>query len=714
MHRIWMKKPAQWAGELWRESLPMGNGITSAMLCGSVGCEHLWLNRFDRWEGGWESELPDVSDTLEQTRRLLAKERFHEANDLLSKALRERGYRNELATPTAPVEILLRFESEEPFRRYRREICLDTGEARVQFLQGKARMQRRAFVSRADDQLALELTTDGRMTLRLDKPADERLHLALLTDAPNAIADCGDHFYIRNVERLTVLARFDAEPVQGEYEELLARHLPLHRQAMGDAELFLSDEDRPNEAMLDEAMESEAPTELYEKLWRFARYLFVSGTGEAGNPFPLYGLWNGVSKPTWAQNVANENVQMIYWHAPVGGYALLLRPLIHYYFKKMDAFRESARKLFGCRGIYVSTYTTPMNSYPTPNVPVIVNYIGCAGWLCRHFYDYYRFTGDEELLRSEILPFMLETAAFYEDYLTRGADGKIRIEPSVSPENSPGRFMPGDFQEHMGHPNPVVWNSTMDFAILRELLAHLLELSGAVEMDPRRVESWRAILKALPEYMVNSDGAIREWMDEELPDYYRHRHLSHLYPLFPGEEVRRGHPLFDACARAVDLRELGAASGWALAHQSAIYARLGRGERALDCLNTLAKGCLLPNLFTLHNDWRDMGVSLRIDMAPVQLDALMGAANAIQEMLLDVSPGRLALLPACPEKLGCGEIRNWRFPGGRVDMRWNREKRELRAVLKAERPIRLQLVLPEWTGIPAQEIVLRAGEERTI
>ena len=118
-------------------------------------------------------------------------------------------------------------------------------------------MQRRAFVSRADDQLALELTTDGRMTLRLDKPADERLHLALLTDAPNSAADCGDHFYIQNVERLTVLARFDAEPMQGEYEELIARHLLLHRQAMGDAELLLSDEDRPNEAMLDEAMESE-------------------------------------------------------------------------------------------------------------------------------------------------------------------------------------------------------------------------------------------------------------------------------------------------------------------------------------------------------------------------------------------------------------------------------------------------------------------------
>ncbi len=684
------------------------------MLCGSVGCEHLWLNRFDRWEGGWESELPDVSDTLEQTRRLLAEERFYEANDLLSKALRERGYRNELATPMAPVEILLRFESEGPFRRYRWEICLDAGEARVQFLQGKARMQRRAFVSRADDQLALELTTDGRMTLRLDKPADERLHLALLTDAPNAAVDCGDHFYIQNVKKLTVLARFDAEPVQGEYEELLARHLPLHRQTMGDAELLLSDEDRPNEAMLDEAMESEAPTELYEKLWRFARYLFVSGIGEAGNPFPLYGLWNGVSKPTWAQNVANENVQMIYWHAPVGGYALLLGPLIHYYFKKMDAFRESARKLFGCRGIYVSTYTTPMNSYPTPNVPVIVNYIGCAGWLCRHFYDYYRFTGDEELLRSEILPFMLETAAFYEDYLTHGADGKIRIEPSVSPENSPGRFMPGDFHEHMGHPNPVVWNSTMDFAILRELLAHLLELSCAVVMDPRRVESWRAILKALPEYMVNSDGAIREWMDEELPDDYRHRHLSHLYPLFPGEEVRRGHPLFDACARAVDLRELGrgqrlgvGASVGDLRLAGTRRSRAGLPEHAGEGLSA-AQSLYAAQRLAGHG----RVAAHRHGACPA------GCADGCGECDSGNAPRTLrrslALLPACPEKLGCGEIRNWRFPGGRVDMRWNREKRELRAALKAERPIRLQLVLPEWTGIPAQEIVLHAGEEKTI
>ena len=274
--------------------------------------------------------------------------------------------------------------------------------------------------------------------------------------------------------------------------------------------------------------------------------------------------------------------------------------------------------------------------------------------------------------------------------------------------------MPEDFQAHMGHVNPVVWNSTMDFAILRELLTHLLELAEDHSLDKERVAVWRRILQDMPDYMVNGEGALCEWMDEELPDFYRHRHLSHLYPLFPGEEIRRDHKLFPACVKAVELRELGAASGWALAHQAAIYARLGQGERALDCLNTMAKGCLLPNFFTLHNDWRDMGVTLRIEMAPVQLDALMGAVNAIQEMLLNVVPGRLTLLPACPERFSKGRIHAWHFPGGQITMEWNRENGAFFAEITAVRAVEMEVVQPEWTGIPAGKFNIPAGESRRI
>lgn len=714
MNRIWMKRPAGWAEELWRESLPVGNGRVSALLCGSVGCEHFWINRFDRWEGGRDGALPDVSDTLAQTRAWIAQGRYAQANAHLSKTLHERGYEVELATPMAPVEIRLRFESEQIFRHYRRGIDLDRGEAFVSFDQGEDHIERRAFVSRTDDAAAMEVRSTGTLRLKIDFPDEDRLKMRILLPDGGEWMDHSAYAEIKDAPSVLVLAKWDEMPEAESYEALMARHLPAHRKAMGNAGLDLGGGDRNNEFLLDEAADEEISAELLEKIWRFGRYLFVCGTAEGGNPFPLYGLWGGKANLPWAQNVANINVEMMYWHALTGGYADLLRPLIHYYYHKMDAFREAARKLFGCRGIYVSTYTTPMNSYPAPNVPVIVNYISCAAWLSQHFYDYYRYTGDEALLKREILPFMLEAAAFYEDYVTRDETGRIIIVPSVSPENTPGCFMPEDFQENMGHVNPVVWNATMDFAAMKELLSNLLELNEVVALDSKRVAQWKAMLADMPDYMVNEDGALREWMDERLPDFYQHRHLSHLYPLFPGREIRRGDARFTACERAIDLRKLGAMSGWALTFMAALDARMGRGDAALNCLNTLAKGCLLPNLFTLHNDWRDMGVSLRLNMEPVQLDALMGAVNAIQEMLLNVSGNVITLLPACPKRLSRGEVQNWRFPGGYVSFCWDRSQGFLKAEIAAERAVSMQIEAPEWGEMSAVALTLSPNETRTL
>lgn len=707
-----MKKPSGWADELWRESLPVGNGLTSALLCGSVGYEYLWVNRFDRWEGGWDGPIPDVSDTLPEARTLISEGKYAEANKRLSSALQERGYRVSLATPMAPVEIRMAFESEYPFRHCRRGVDLDTGEAFVSFDQGDAHIERRAFVSRTEDQAALLITSTGRMTVKIDKPKDDRLRAHFSLCGGGSMQDTGDHLEIKDASSVLVLAKFDEEPVIGSYEELLKRHLPAYREVMGDADMTLGGGDHSNEYLIDEAAEEEAPAELYEKLWRFGRYLFVSGTADGGDPFPLYGLWGGKANLQWAQNVANENVEMIYWHAPVGGYAHLLRPLIDYYFGKMDVLREAAKKLFGCRGIYVSTYTTRMNASPAPNVPVIVNYIGCAGWLSRHFYDYYRYTGDVKLLKEKILPFMLEAAAFYEDYVIRDAQGRIAIVPSVSPENTPDNLMPADFEFHMGHPCPAVRNATMDFAIMKELLTNLLTLNDQFPQDEERVRAWKEILAGIPEYMVNGDGAIREWMDENLHDRYHHRHLSHIYPMFPGEEITPASKLFGAFVRAVDLRELGAMSGWAFAHMASIYARMARGNQAIDCLNTMAKGCLQNNLFTLHNDWRDMGVSLKMDCAPVQLDALMGAVNALQEMLLYASANRLAVLPACPDAFEKGEVKNWRFPGGRIGFAWDRAAGSLKVSVTADRAVKMRVDFPEWSGIESGEIALAAGETR--
>ena len=331
-------------------------------------------------------------------------------------------------------------------------------------------------------------------------------------------------------------------------------HIALHQPLYDGVSLELAPEedfDATNEELLDEAYDSEASPALLERLWRFGRYLFISAASEEGYPVPLYGLWHGDHHLAWSQYVANENVEITYWHTMAGGLSYAIPPLLRYYTAKTEKLRECARQMFGTRGIWISAYTTPGASGPCVPVSVILNWISCAGWLCRHFWEYYLYTGDETLLREEILPFMREAALFYLDYAAE--DGEyIRLYPAVSPENTPE-----------GHAGVVAQNATMDFAILKELLTNLLEGMAVTGLYPEEAETFRALLGKIPPYMLNEDGAVKEWMHPDIKDNYHHRHLSHIYPVFPGNEVTaHSQPaLFEAFKQAVRLRKLGSQSG---------------------------------------------------------------------------------------------------------------------------------------------------------
>lgn len=685
----------------------MGNGRVGAMLLGAAGVERLYVNRYDRWEDGWDGEIPDVSHTLEETRALIRAGEYTRANVLLSKTLAEKGYGTPMAAPKAPAELPIRFFFDKPYTGLERGIDLDEGEVYARFKSGDMQVEKRAFVSFADDTVYLEMSATGAMEVHID-PCQEIVWEATLPEG-GKMETVGDVVEITGARKILIRAGWGSLPEWKDYDTAHKAHLPLYTQAMGDVTLSFGGGNTCNEDLLDRAMEGPASCELLEKMWRMGRYLFACGTAQGGYPFPLYGLWNGTDHMPWAQHVANENVQMIYWHATVGGMAALLKPLIEYYYNKMDMFREAARKVFGCGGIFVSVYTTPMNSTPSPNVPVIVNYVSAAGWLCRHFYDYYLYTGDEETFREKILPFMLETAKFYEDYVIKDEQGRTLLMPSVSPENTPGNFMPHDFNENMGHVNPVVWNSTMEVAIMKEVLTALLAMGNEIGVEAARVARWKDILENIPAYMVNKDGAAKEWMDEKLEDFYIHRHLSHIYPVFPGNEIGAEDPLMPAFEKAVDLRELQGQSGWSLTHMAAIYSRFGRGEAAAECLDTLCRSCVLSNLFTLHNDWRDMGATLRIDMFPVQLDALMGVVNAVQEMLFRPTQKELRFLPARPERMKIGAAQNWRFPGGKASFGWSSS--DFTATITAQKDIDIVCVLPDGTK---KQVVLAAGESENL
>ena len=240
-------------------------------------------------------------------------------------------------------------------------------------------------------------------------------------------------------------------------------------------------------------------------------------------------------------------------------------------------------------------------------------------------------------------------------------------------------------------------NSTMDLAIIKELFTNLIELCVEHNIYGNKIKIWENIVNSIPEYSVNKDGAVKEWQYDDFEDRYYHRHLSHIYPVFPGDEITTNDDMVSAFEKAVDLRDISAQTGWSQAHMASIYARFNRGNDAMDCLNNLVRSCMQTNFFTLHNDWRRMDLSLEMDSAaPIQLDASMGYVNAVQEMILYSSKKLIKLLPALSDDMQHGKITGWRFEGGTIDMKWNIPQNEFKAELTASKTFNIIIELPPF------------------
>jgi len=740
-HRIIINHPASSHGELWRDALRFGNGLSGILVHGAIAEETIQCNRYDLWHGGSPGgEIPDISDTFREMRAQILSGDYTGANtNRMASALHEKGYHAAPEVPYPLGSLKISTEPETVFKNYIRGIDMHTAEGFVSYSIGGTDYRRRMFVSRDCDTVVLAMEADCPFTASYrfevfladgreseTELSENALHVrttdgaygAAVRFAGNCTAEVKNNRVYVTGEKYLVLMKLwsgQEQDVPDEildlaYDELLARHTARYTPLYDCVSLELADAGyhaRSVEDLLAEAYRDSASPALIEKLWRFGRYLFISAAAENGYPIPLYGLWHGGDQMPWSQFVANENVQMTYWHTACGGLAGLIRPLIRYYTGKTEALRESARKLFGMDGIWLSAYTTPGVSGPCVPVGVIINWISGAGWICRHFWEYYRYTDDTEMLKREILPFMREAALFYRDYVTY-ADGRACLVPSVSPENTPGSLMPPFFTENMGHISPAVKDAAMDFAVMKELLTNLLTGIGITGLYAEEADTWRALLDAVPAYRINGDGALAEWVDESLSDHYYHRHLSHIYPLFPGEEIdsRRTPEWYEACRKAVHLRKLGGQSGWSLAHMANIYARLGEGENAAQCLDILAKSALNNALITTHNDWRHMGMTLDLgDFAPVQLDANFGMVSALQEMLFRRSEGGLFFLPALPERLRKGQAKGLVFPEGTADIRWDETGTAIR--IRAKKAFSAEVFVK---GRSVREIALAAGE----
>lgn len=495
--------------------------------------------------------------------------------------------------------------------------------------------------------------------------------------------------------------------LDSDYESLFSRHKKLHGELFNRVSININDEekrDTPNERLLLNAYQQKASKELVEKLADYGRYLLICSSRAGGYPANLQGIWNGDYAPPWNGFLGNnENLQMNYWQAMPGNLNESMMAFFDYFDAHMDDFQYNAKQLWGCRGIYIPPFMVPANAVMVENQAHTINYTEAAGWLASFYYDYYLFTGDKEFLESRAVPFLKEVALFYEDFIIKDKHGKNMFVPSESPENQPADKVWFNPETERDERIRIQINSTMAVAISKEVFTNLIAACELLGIEEEGIVRWEKMVADMPEYQINEDGAMREWLHQDFEDNYEHRHESHVYPVFPGHEVtlESNLEIYEACRIAIEKRKtigLKAQTGWSLAHMSNAYARLGQGDKANEALDILARCCLGQNLFTYHNDWRYMGVTgsgFWGKSAPFQMDANFGITAALYEMLCGSNANILRILPALPTDWKTGDFKNILTRSGiRVSVSWDMEKKELDVKLVAERDADFDIKFP--------------------
>ncbi len=743
-NRLKMNFPAGWQGDMWKEALPSGNGTIGAAVYGAVHRETVLLTHDDLWHEVVTNELPDVSHKLPEIRAHLAKGDAYAADPILSKALSDAGYKADIGAPLPLGDLLVTIPVSHGFTNYSRELNMETGEVSVSWSDNGADFLRKVFVSRTDECVVMEVSSSKALMAEIELDLHDRLDahicdqpdpklptdLDVKTDEPDWIfyaAKNDDGLDFGAVARvvktgksaLVVLKMFvkgersadwaelksEIEALEMDYAALLAPHAEAHGEIFNRVtlELGASGHETSNEELLMQAYQGTVPPAMLEKMWAYGRYLLISSSREGSQPSPLQGKWCGSYRGYWTFNMANENLQMNYWQAMSGNMPEVALPVFDYVERMMDDFRENAKKLYGCRGILMSCITTPPSGLFKDIQPHILHWTGAAAWVGQHFYDYYLHTNDEVFLKERCIPYLREVAQFYEDFFTVDENGFYVSSPSNSPENHPGNYVEGAAELCSME---TAMNATMDFALAKEVLMHLIESGDDVER-------WQAMLGKIPAYQVNEDGAVCEWMHEFFDDNYAHRHQSHIYPVFPGLEVtRESDPeLFKAFEVAIRKRleiGIGSQTGWSLAHMANVYARMGEGDDALNCLSLLARACVMNNFYTTHNDWRNSGIGVDFAPAPYQIDANFGWTAAVQEMLLFSVPGKITVLPAISSDWKTGSVKGLLSRGGvEVSIDWNLSERvEVGLVAGSDQSVMLST--PYGGSV---ELALKAGEQ---